>query len=88
MMAPPRKVFWLLVFFFFLSIVAYSGWIFHRNNVKALTYVGFNDQFMAEGVPVFALPLLDGKTGSTTESFVKLANLQDQIILINFWASW
>jgi len=87
-MAPPKKVFWLLVFFFFLAVVAYSGWIFHRNNVKAITYAGNNEEFKEGGVPNFALSFLDGKTGSATGTFVKLANFEDKILLINFWASW
>ena len=83
-----HKNFLLLIVVFFAVIVAYGAWTYHKNNVQPVTYAGQIDEFEKNGVPNFALPLLDGPSGSATGKFLKLANLEDQVVLVNFWASW
>ena len=61
-----HKNFLLLIVVFFAVIVAYGAWTYHKNNVQPVTYAGQIDEFEKNGVPNFALPLLDGPSGSAS----------------------
>jgi thiol-disulfide isomerase/thioredoxin len=85
---PSKKLLWLLIFLFAFAAIGYSGWIWHASDRRPVTFAGSIEEFQKNGVPNFALPLLDSKAGTPSGSFVKLQNVDDKVILINYWASW